>query len=177
MCILLSLDVVSSRYQVSQTLLLLFITPIALLTFCLEYLFTDVSVVTKSPSLLCSCQFLILCLLGCFISLGASELCAYVLTSILSSSCIDLFTITERPSLSVFGLWFKSVLSVWILLLPLLCHFCLQEISFSIISLSICVCLSPEMESTLGQHIIGTCFAIQSSTLCLLIEALCPLYA
>ena len=105
MCILLSLDIVSSSYQISQTVLLLFIIPIALLTFHLEHLFTDVSEVIEAPSLLCSCQFLTLCLLGFFfISFGASKLCAYVLTSIESSSCIDLFTITEQPPLSVFGL-------------------------------------------------------------------------
>ena len=47
----------------------------------------------------------------CFIYLGAPELGAYMLTSVMSSSCIDPFYIMECPSLSfIIAFVLKSIL-------------------------------------------------------------------
>ena len=77
----------------------------ALLIFCLKDLSIDVSGVLKSPTaviLLSVSPFVSIC----FMHLDAPILGAYMLTSVISFSCIDLFVNMQCPSF-LYGLCFK----------------------------------------------------------------------
>ena len=63
---------------------------------------------------------------------------------------------------------------LWVLLSPIYCHFCLQEISFSIPFFQF-ICAFLPKGIICRQHIIGSCFFIQSATLYLPIGAFSPL--
>ena len=80
-----------------------FRTFVAIFIFCLEDLPIDVSGVLKSPIiivLLSISPFVYVSI--CFTYSGAPILCAYMLRSVISSSCIDPLIIIQCPSLSFF---------------------------------------------------------------------------
>ena len=111
----------------------------------------------------------------CFMYLGNPILGTYMLMSVISSSCIYPFIIIQCSSLSFFMAFvLKSVLS-GVLLPPLSCYFHLYEISFfHPLTFNLCVSFALKWVSC-RQYIVGSCFFIQSASLCLLIEALSPL--
>ena len=73
---------------------MVFKTTVSLLIFCLDDLSIDVSGVLKSPPIIVLLSTsLFMSVNICFIHLGAPVLGAYMLMSVTSSSCIDLFII------------------------------------------------------------------------------------
>ena len=87
MCILLFLDVMSSS-------IVLFRISVALLIFCLKDMSIDVSGVLKSPTIivfLSISPFMSVSI--CFMYVGAPILGAYMLMSIISSSCLILLSL------------------------------------------------------------------------------------
>ena len=74
---------------------------VALLIFCLEDLSTDVSGMLKSPTIIVFPSVSLFMSVSIhFMHLGTPVLAAYMLTSVISSSCIDPFIIIQCPSLS-----------------------------------------------------------------------------
>ena len=108
---------------------------VALLIFCLEDLSIDVSGVLNSPNIIVFPSISPLMNVSIhFKYLGIPIFDAHIVTNIVSSSCIDPSSLYSfLLSLSSWPLFMKSVLAEY-------CHFILHKISFSLPSLSICVC-------------------------------------
>ena len=88
---------ISIKFNFSIVLFRIFV---ALLIFCLKGLSIDVSGVLKSPTVnvfLSVSPFMSVSI--CFIYLGVSMLGAYMLTSVISFPCVDLFIIVQCPFL------------------------------------------------------------------------------
>ena len=146
-------------------------TTVSLLIFCLDDLSINTSGVLKSPTIIVLCQFPPLCLL-----LFAPVLGAYMIMSVIFFSCIDPFIIIECPSLSfVINFVLKSTLSdmsiaTWAFLsFPFMWNIFFHHPTFSLY-----VSLALKWVSC-KWHIDGSCFFIQSATLCLLVGAFSPL--
>ena len=124
---------------------------------------------------MCYCQFLLLCLLVFVLCIEILLCWVHRYLQLCSFSWTDPLIIMCYPSLS-FGIFFilGSTLSDMRMLIQLYFAFHLRGIYFSILSLSVYICLLGLKWVSCRQHIYGSCFCIRSASLCLFIGAFKP---
>ena len=137
-----------------------FKTCVSLLIFCFGDLSIGVSGVLKSPAIICYCQFLLLCL-------SVFVLCIDVLLCWVHY--VVSFFISCNLYFKVCFVWCENCYSCFLLL-----HICVEYIFLSSHFQSICLKSWGLKWFSCTQLIYGSCFCIQSASLCLLVEALNP---